>query len=288
MSEINREVKTKNGIILADKEIPDIHLSPSQINMFDRCTQQFYYRYIDPKISIPPTKHLTAGTVFDDTLTNNYNQKIKSKVDLPVSDLLDIADTSFSIREDETEWFGESPIETKDTIMGLVKAYSESGISEAIQPVAVQKLYEVKFEGLDWILKGYSDLETEDTIIDNKTTGKSPSPNIEQIDQSHKFQLDCYTIAKKYTEGVGEAEKRRIDYAVKLKTPKIVTVELPPLTEADAQFFKKKVSVQFEMMQALRKGAIRPNPNRNHFMCSQKFCGYWELCLKDNGGTVKK
>lgn len=283
------EVKTKGGIIVTDKEIPDIHLSPSQMGMYSRCQQAWYYRYVYPKISIPPNKNLTAGSVYDDALTNNYNQKIKTKTDLTQQEILDIADTSFSIREDETEWYGESPIETKDTVMRCLKEYMETGMSEKIQPIAVQKLYDVHFEGMDWTMKGISDIETEDGyIIDNKTTGKTPSRDLEQIDQNHKFQMDVYAISKKYTEGITEGEKRRIDYVVKLVNPKVISLELPPLTAQDAQYFKKKVSVQFQQMELLRSGKIRPDTNRSHFMCSQKQCGYWQLCLKDNGGTIKK
>ena len=74
------EVKTKGGIIITDKDsIPDIHLSPSQMGMYSRCQQQWFYRYVHPKISIAPNKNLTAGSVYDDALTNNYNQKIKTK-----------------------------------------------------------------------------------------------------------------------------------------------------------------------------------------------------------------
>lgn len=286
----NSQVKTKNGIFLTDKDnIPDIHLSPSQLNMFSRCMQSWYYRYVDPKISIPPTKHLTAGSVYDDVLTNNYQQKITSKADLSAQEFLDIADTSFHIREDETEWFGDSPAETKDTIVGLVRAYIEDRIPETIHPVAVQKIYHVVFDGMDWSMKGISDVEEEDgSIRDHKTTGKTPSSDPDQIDQAHKLAMDFYTIAKKYTEGADQAEKRRLDYAVKLNTPKIIQIELPPLTPEDAEYFKSKVTAQFGIMELLRKGTIRPDTNRSSFLCSQRQCGYWQLCIKDNGGTVKK
>ena len=283
------EAKTKNGIILTDKNIPDIHLSPSQMNMFSRCQQAWVYRYVNPKISIPPTKALTAGSVYDDALTNQYNQKIKTGVDLTEQEVLDIADTSFSIREDNTEWFGESPVETKDTVIDLLKTYMGAGIKEYIQPVAVQKMYDVHFTGMEWTMKGISDVETDDGyIIDNKTTGKTPKEDPELVDQGHKLQMDTYAIAKKYTEGVHTAEKRRLDYAVKLKTPKIIQVELPPLTEEDVKYFRNKVSRQFQQMQLLREGKMKPDMDRSHFMCSQRQCGYWELCIKENGGTVKK
>jgi len=282
-------VKTKGGIILTDKDnIPDYHLSPSQMGAFSRCQQQWYYRYVNPRISIPPNKNLTIGTVYDDALTNNYYQKITTKKDLTKQEILDIADTSFSLREDETEWFGESPVESKDVVMRCLKVYMEQGYMEHIQPVEVQKSYEVHLEGMGWTMKGFSDIETEDGIIDNKTTGKTPKPDHELVDQSHKLQLDWYTIAKKYTEGVDKAEYRRIDYVVKLENPIMVSIELPPLTPEDVKYFQNKVTAQFQQMTFLREGKMKPDTNRSHFMCSQKQCGYWELCIRDNGGTVKK
>lgn len=273
-------------IILTDKELPDIHLSPSQMNMYSRCQQAWVYRYIFG-MKTQPTKHLTAGSVYDDALTNNFQQKIKSKVDLSEQEILDIADTSFSIREDETEWYGESPAETKDTVIGLIKEYVETGVAESIDPAVTQKVYDVHFEGMDWTIKGISDVEeVNGRIIDNKTTGASPSTDLHKLDQGHKLQMDIYGISKKYTEG-GDWAPRRLDYAVKLKTPRIVQIELPPLTPEDVKFFQKKVSAQFQQMEMLRQDKMKPDTNRTHFMCSQKMCGYWRRCVKDNGGTVK-
>jgi len=192
------------------------------------------------------------------------------------------------LREDETEWFGESPVESKDVVMRCLKVYMEEGYMEHIQPVEVQKAYEVHLEGMDWTMKGFSDIETEDGILDNKTTGKTPKSDPEYVDQSHKLQLDWYTIAKKYTEGVDKAQYRRIDYVVKLENPIMVSIELPPLTPEDVKYFQNKVTAQFQQMTFLREGKMKPDTNRSHFMCSQKQCGYWELCVRDNGGTVKK
>lgn len=275
------------GIILTNKEIPDVHLSPSQMNMYSRCQQAWYYRYI-LGMKTPPTKHLTAGSVYDDALTNNFQQKIKSKVDLTEQEILDIADTSFSIREEETEWYGDSPAETKDTVISLLKEYVETGIGEKIQPAVTQKLYDVHFEGMAWTIKGFSDVEeVNGRIIDNKTTGVTPSTDINKLDQGHKLQMDIYAIAKKYSEGVEEGNLRRLDYAVKLKAPRIIQIELPPLTPEDVKYFQKKVSAQFQQMELLRNDQMKPDTNRSHFMCSQKMCGYWTRCVKDNGGTVK-
>lgn len=274
-------------IILTDKEIPDIHLSPSQMNMYSRCQQAWYYRYI-LGMKTPPTKHLTAGSVYDDALTNNFQQKIKSKVDLSEQEILDVADTSFSIREEETEWYGDSPAETKDTVMSLLKEYVETGISDSIEPAVTQKLYDVHFENMAWTIKGFSDVEeVNGRIIDNKTTGVTPSTDLHKLDQGHKLQMDIYAIAKKYSEGVEEGNLRRLDYAVKLKSPRIVQIELPPLTPEDVKYFQKKVSAQFQQMELLRNDQMKPDTNRSHFMCSQKMCGYWTRCVKDNGGTVK-
>lgn len=275
------------GIILTNKEIPDIHLSPSQMNMYSRCQQAWYYRYI-LGMKTPPTKHLTAGSVYDDALTNNFQQKIKSKKDLSEQEILDIADTSFSIREEETEWYGDSPAETKDTVISLLKKYVETGIGEKIQPAVTQKLYDVHFSGMGWTIKGFSDIEeVNGRIIDNKTTGVTPSTDLNKLDQGHKLQMDIYAIAKKYSEGVEEGNLRRLDYAVKLKSPSIIQIELPPLTPEDVKYFQKKVSAQFQQMELLRNDQMKPDTNRSHFLCSKKLCGYWTRCVKDNGGTVK-
>ena len=77
------------------------------------------------------------------------------------------------------------------------------------------------------------------------------------------------TITGEEESGVG------LDYLVDTKNPKVVQFEAK-VTEAERQRFLK-------IMDAVAKAIEGEHfyPNHNNFMCSQKNCGYWDICHKE-------
>ena len=283
----SRIVKGKGGIILTNKELPDNTLSPSQINTLESCEFKWFQRYVEG-IKIPPDVNLMFGSSIDDAFTNNYYQKIESKVDMPKSDILDVFSTAFETRKLESVIEpGTNLGKLKEMGYGLLDA-SYLALMKQVKPVNVQVEYNVKFPGVNWVLMAVADVEEKFSTRDVKTTARTPSKvgNRYVVSPYYRFQLTTYSIARQFTE-----KKQRFDlyddFLVKTKTPKIVSVKLPPLTDRDIKFFQKKTEQSFAKMEALRNGVIPPGTNRDHFLCSRSKCGFWTICEKANGGRVR-
>jgi hypothetical protein len=73
------------------------HISPSQMDMFFRCGEQYRRRYVLGEI-VPPGVALVKGSAVHKAAEVNYRQKVETHVDLALSDLTDAAATDVTHR----------------------------------------------------------------------------------------------------------------------------------------------------------------------------------------------
>lgn len=251
------------------------HISPSQIAMYLRCPKQWSFRYIDGIIA-PPSVSLLVGSAYHDALAVNFMQKIDSFEDLPVGDVLDAFSTSWerqvtrrATRDEEDnqveeferiDWQEENPHAAKDTGITLVGTYCKE-VAPRIQPVAVEKPCTIEVLGMKMV--GRMDLETDTRrIVDHKTSSKSKTQD--EIDR--ELQPSAY----------GLMTMRPVDFdfhiAVKTQTPKIQIVSTRRTT-ADVIWFLRLAQ---QVWAAMTTGICPPNPTG--WWCSEKYCGYWNMC----------
>jgi hypothetical protein len=267
---------------------------------------KWFYRYIRKIRLNGGSPKSVLGSAYDDTLTTNFEQKLISHEDFRTDELVDVFDTAWSNRKDEIEWDNPleksemkeigrrivekvgSGIETiridaagRETSMGLTKPL------KSMEPVALQKKREVVFENAPWVMVTISDYEGKDgedeVTIDYKTTGAS----LHSAKPQHAFAMDAYEISKRYTEG-NVKQKRRIDYAIRLKRdPRLIQIELPPLTPKAVAYYRQKMATLIQQMEALRKGLMKANTNTSHFLCSKTYCEYHAICELENNTSIK-
>lgn len=242
------------------------HLSVSQLKMYLRCPLQYKFRYLDGLI-IPPRSELTLGKSIHGTLEENYRQKIKTEIDLPLEYITDLfSDTWDKAVVDTIFDEDEKPGKVKDDGIALLKSYHKI-VAPKVQPVEVESEFNLPIEDEDYTLKGYIDLiDKNDLIIDHKTTKRSMRQDVIDSD----LQLTAYSLA--YRKVTGEKEKGlRFDVMVRTKVPKIQQIPTTRSEEDIRRFLKRLVYVN----KAIESGIFYPNEN---FMCSR--CGYRALCKK--------
>lgn len=281
--------KNVNGVLIIPREEDVDTISPSKVNTLFECQAKWAYRYRD-NLKIPPAATLSFGSSFDDAISTNLSQKIKTKRDLPVDDVVDAFITSWSIRKEETDFAkDEDPSAMQRQGIGLIKKYQEK-IAVNIDPLEVQKEYEVSFKGVTWKLKGYADIkETNGAIRDTKTAKKSPAKKegLYQIDPAYRFQTLCYSVAEKSLYGPLAGDLIFFDFGIKTKNARVVSVQAPPTTAGDLKFFQQITHRAVEQMNMILQDKLLVLPNRKSYLCSQKYCGYWSRCINDYGGEVK-
>ena len=250
-------------------------ISQSRIAMYLKCPRQYYYRYCEGIIS-PPGAALTLGSSFHGAIRVNYEQKVGSHEDLPVADVLDAFSTEYDQRAHETLWFPEDdPGKIKDSGIAIVDHYQNEA-APGIQPVCVETKFEAEMsytvdeEPKSVKLKGILDLQDKDqVIVEAKTTSRKPS----SVQYSHIIQATCYVAGA--MQQYGEA---RVDYVVNKKVPEIVSFPIQ-VDQRKVMFFTNLVASVVESIEAELW-----IPNRDHFLCSEKWCGYWDLCHRKLGG----
>lgn len=261
---------------ISTSQIPDDHLSVSRVNTFKRCPMQYYFRYCEGIIS-PPSGALSLGSSFHVAIGTNYEQKLKSRVDLKVEEVLDLFSADFDERTHETAWWeDEKPAQFKDQGAGLLRVYQKE-IAANVQPASVEREFEMPFENKGWTFIGRIDLiDIEDRVIEAKTIGRRPpAPQADHI-----LQTIAYTTGFRQ-EGHKESGAR-IDYAVKNKKP--ICVSYPfQVHDVQVEFFLTEVARVAHMIES---EMFMNSRHLSPFPCSHRYCGYASMCERKIGGIV--
>ena len=123
-------------------------------------------------------------------------------------------------------------------------------------------------------------------MIDNKKAGKSPPKDKETglyrpASFDDQIQLDFYDMGHEIHYG-HRPKILGLDYMVKTKTPLVRSVTWAP-NDADRTFILNLIG---HVVNGIKKEHFMPN--RGHFMCSKKYCGFWEKCEENWAGKVKE
>lgn len=243
------------------------HLSISSIGTYMRCGYQWYFRYVMEK-KIPPGLALVRGASFHVAFEENFRQKIDTEKDLPCEHVKEIFSGSYDaalqsadIKKDE------DPGKVKDLSMGAVEEFHKT-IAPKIQPELVEYASEIEVAGIPFISR-IDLLDRDEAIRDLKCSAKSPPKDVAET----SMQLTGYDLT--YRKLYGRPPKKlALDYAVTTKTPKSITYECGPRNIDALNSFEDHVAI---VLDAIKKGVFMPAPE-DSWVCSQKYCGYWDIC----------
>lgn len=246
------------------------HLSFTQLNMFMRCPRQYKYRYMYG-LKIPPAGVMMQSKVWHETLENNYKQKIKTNIDLPLSDMKEFFANRYDKAFSEEEVIfqkDETHASLKDQGIDIVQIHHEQ-IAPKITPQAVEEEFVVSLGNeFPYTLKGIWDLiEVDGTIVDNKAYKRTPS----QSDLDKDLQFTVYSFGYRFTKKMSE-KQLRMDAVIKNKTLKTVQFSTTR-TDDDCKWLLVLIK---DVSDAIKSGNFYPNPVGWH--CSPEMCGYWDKC----------
>lgn len=249
---------------------PDVAglLSPSQLNTWLECQAKWMYRYLFelPDIS---SASLALGRAVHTALGENFQQKIETKLDMPVAGVMALALDALA-RELKGVVLEEEDADLGDTARALVMQYMED-VAPTIEPAAAEQHVEGTINGVR--VHGYIDLiDVDGRIIDIKTAKRKPTG----IRPDYRLQVATYQQLAPTASGLV-----KLDTLVKSKTVQVVEQSFE-VTDQD----RKAVATLYPLAQeGMRSGLYMPN--RNSMLCSQKYCSYWERCEADFGGCVE-
>ena len=247
------------------------------MNMLSRCGAQFeMYMALGPR---PPRAAMIEGSATHDGIEANLRRKIETGELLHEDEVLDLTRDAIISRIDR-EGLTLSPDEAdvgikkivggmQDMAVSLVKVHHHDA-APLIEPVNVERSWELDISGTAHKLAGRIDIETTTGIRDTKTTKIAPSQD--KADTSD--QLTMYGMAKTVLDG-GKIDDLTfdLDYLHKLKTP-LYKPFTTRRTEADVQALLMKISQAFKVIDS---GMFMPT-SRENWWCSPQWCGYYDVC----------
>lgn len=253
---------------------PD-HISATQLAMYLGCGAQYEFRYIQG-LKIPPKGAQIRGTGVHQARAKNLAQKVESRIDLPVDEIVEVARDSvsnqFAVGEVGIE-AGESPkavrAETIDAAVRLTRCDALE-FQAKMQPTAVEAEITVTVPGLGRDILGYLDTaDDEKAVRDLKAMSKSPAAGA----ADNSDQLSTYALL--YKTKFGELPSRvQLDAVVDLaKGPKAVAV-VSVRTAEDLDMILRRY---YAAIKAIDKGVFVPCPS-DFWKCSPKWCGYYGVC----------
>lgn len=261
-------------------ERPDL-LSASSVTTFLRCGRQWYYAYV-AGIRVPPTLRLVRGIAVHKAVETNMSQKVETKIDLPLEEVLDAYDTSWTSETSDgmtPEDDKETPGEAKDKGIEMLEVYQKVAAPK-IQPLWVEKPVQFTINGIPF--SGQIDLAQEVpnmdpdpeaaamgvAIRDTKTTKRKP------VGESYLLNMTGYALAYRQLEGRKESDTV-LDYLVGTKEPYYLPVSHGgPVSDNEVRRFANVVESVSESITAGRfvpNGLVGSPP-----ACS--WCGYTAIC----------
>lgn len=251
-------------------------LHVSGLNMLSRCGEQFRRRYIEGEI-VPPGVALLIGTATDRSVSADLQHKIDSGALLPDEAIPDLArdtllaewDRGVVLDGDFAEiGYDAAKGEAVDMAISLAQLH-HTELAPSIDATHVQRAWTLDVNGLDIQLAGTIDVQEGDVYLrDTKTSKKSPSAD----EAERSLQLTVYALAKKAHDGT-PPQIVALDYLVKTKTPKVVTLES---TRKDGDFDHALARVA-QAARIIESGMFSPAP-LDAWWCSNRFCGYHSTC----------
>jgi len=250
------------------------HISVSQFSTFVKCGIMFKFIYRDG-LKVPPGIALPKGGGYHEAAEYNARQKVDSREDRPVDEIIEVAVAGFERRvehegvllDPEDEARGKSIVlgEAKDSTARLAAVYARQ-IAPRYQPVIVEERQRVPVDDGPRDLIVVPDFVDEnDVIVDLKTAAKSKVAD--EADKS--LQLTAQFMGHlDVHERV--AKQLRLEVAIDTGNKQYVQTLETTRSLDDVQPFLDRIKLAAE---AIEKEAFVPTDPSN-WWCSARWCGY--------------
>lgn len=253
-------------------KLPLAYLSVSSVNLYLSCPLAWKRRYLDREYE-PPNGLMVLGSAVG-AAEAHADQAIIDGAERPgIEDVVDSFSDEWDerVEREDVVWRDETPGALKDTGTAVVQAFEQS-VAPTYTPVSVEREFEVRFEGCEWAITGYLDMEQDDGVVaDRKVKGRRLSLN----EAANDIQPTTYLLARR-AEG-NPAPAFHFHTGVRTKTP---YAEVVPTLRTDRQldnFADRLLLIAAEINWRLEND-VWQGAAPGSWKCSEKFCGYWRSC----------
>ena len=245
------------------------HVSYSMISLHYKCEQAWKFRYAN-NIKIPPPAVAHRGGAMHKAAEINHKQKINTLEDLPEDALTDACRDEFVKRCKAGVLIPREDRSRKNDLLNnelnfaieTTKIYSRV-IAPKIVPSVAEKKITAYFD-LDLPLCGILDvMDIKNVIHEFKTTDKKKARGWERTELQPEF---CTLLVKSYFD----CDPTFIYHLIKNNDD-----ERDGTRNADdCNRLLERVKI---FIASIKTGVFKP-AIPGHWLCSEKWCGYWPIC----------
>lgn len=254
--------------------------SISQWRTYQRCAAQYRFAYLEGGQGAANTL-MIRGRGVDAAASHNYQQKISTRQDLPVRDVLDVAATAVDeafhgqvilTRDERTIGAKQVQGAVMDEAVRMARVY-HTRLAPSVRPVAVQEklLVTPSAKVLSRPLIGIVDVRTvEGGILDVKAKKAA----LREGDEHSDLQLTAYAALSQAVHGVAP-KYVGFDIVYGGRGKRIASERrLSTRTREDVRALVDNFRATIQSIEA---GSFPPT-GMNTWACSEEACTFWQEC----------
>lgn len=182
---------------MAQRRVP--YISASQLDMFLTCPLLYVQQYTGEVVRMEWNIYTAHGWAIHKAFETNFSQKITSRVDLPVDEVVKVFIKDFEKQRNKLTGYVDNMTYETLQMQGekMIKLFMKDR-APSLMPAHVELEFEIplKFMGAGIIVKGFIDLITEDGAIrDYKNMGESSQEKRNNTVVANSLQLTMYSLA---------------------------------------------------------------------------------------------
>lgn len=275
-----------SDVVMTERPIGEViaKMSPSRLDVAQRCLALFRFRYVEPDgRNMPHAWRMAFGSAMDDAANVVYRRKLESHETVSSSEVADLFANAWDYNATLVEDFESSSRGELLDVGVRGAALWRDNIAQHVQPTKPPQLH-VARDITDprtrekWTLHGYLDLLCEIN--------------------STQVVSDLKTSAKRYNDSALTTNSQPAAYTLLTDVPTFQYHVLTNTKKPQTQVLSAHVSDDVRNSYIVRAGMLRRQvrhaymtgdwiPNRQHVLCSRRYCDQWERCTREFGGEVK-
>jgi RecB family exonuclease len=251
-----------------------MYLSVSSLALFWRCPERWRRRYLERQRE-PQTGAMVVGQAVGATMAGYFASKMAGEA-LSATDADDLCAAEFDERAAQplTDFGQDEPADLREQSREALRAYLEE-LAPSVRPVSVERRFELRFEGAEWSIIGYLDIEDEpgDTI-DVKVGAK----HVSEVRAERDPQPTVYGLARR---AEGHPDGRFLFHSVRrgpIRSGERCGVVPAPRTASSLAAMETRIAQTARQIARCAETRDWPLSGPDGWWCSAGHCRFWSGC----------
>jgi RecB family exonuclease len=251
-----------------------MYLSVSSLALFWRCPERWRRRYLERERE-PQSGPMVIGKAVGGTITAYFAARIAGE-SLSTRDADDLCRAEFDERLGQagTKLGEDDPDLLREQSREALRAYL-SELAPSVRPVSVERRFELRFDGAEWSLVGYLDVEDESgDTIDVKVGTKHLSEARAECDP----QPTTYTLARR---AEGRPEGRFLFHSIRrgaIRSGERCPVVPAPRSPERLAAMEARIAQTARQIASCAESGDWPLSSPDGWWCAPGHCPAWARC----------